>query len=73
MHTRIEANGLIAGLKVHYKYDLTSLYGPFKVMKTFRDHEGAKVLLRDSNGNDRSIALADDEDYGSLSFYTETT
>jgi hypothetical protein len=71
MHTRIDSGAVTTGQTVYFKYDLTALSGPYKVVKTYRDHEGAKVLLRDSEGNERPITIADDEDYGALSFYTE--
>lgn len=56
---------------VYYQYkEQGILFGPFRVVKTYRDHEGAKVLLADTRGNARTVSLADDEDYGAISFYT---
>ncbi len=69
--SKVEHASVSAGMSIYYRYDMTDLFGPYTVVKTFRDHDGAKALLR-AGGNDRSILLADDEDYGALYIYTPT-
>lgn len=68
----VDESDLSAGMTIYYRYDETKLSGPFKVLKTYRDHEGSKALLRDGD-NDRSILLADDEDYGTLYIYAPSS
>lgn len=65
--------GVFTGQTIYYRYEasnLSDLYGPFKVVRSFRDHEGSKLSIRDEEGNERPISLADDEDYGALCLYT---
>lgn len=69
--SKVDHAAVSAGMPIYYRYDMTSLSGPYTVVKTFRDHEGSKALLRDGS-NDRPILLADDEDYGALYIYTPT-
>lgn len=62
---RIDHNELTTGKRVWYKYDaLEAVFGPFTVLGFFNDHEGRKVQL-----GDRHVLLADDEDFGALSFF----
>lgn len=68
----IDIKSLAKGMQVYFKYDRTSMSGPFIVTSLYRDHEGPQVVLRGTghnHGNNRTILLADDEDYGALSFY----
>lgn len=68
---KIDHAAVTAGMYIYYRYDRTDISGPYTVVKTFRDHEGSKALLRDGR-SDRPILLADDEDYGALYIYTPT-
>ena len=67
----IEVDDIAAGMIIYYKWQhLASPIGPYKVKLVSRDRTGPYAILNNSEG-DRRISLADDEDYGPLSVYTE--
>ena len=63
----IDHSEVKTGMTVYYWYGTTPTQGPFTVSKVWRDHRGLCALLRGRHDdNDRTITLADDEDYGAL-------
>jgi len=70
----VDSSNLTKGMVVHYRYSLTTgePIGPFKVQGFHRDHEGQHVTLREHviGGDDRTVLLATDDDFGTPLFYT---
>jgi thioredoxin reductase len=68
--SRIDHDDLSKGAKVFYKYakEEGDPRGPVTVKLRSRDHEGSFVIVT-FGSDERKLYLADDEDYGALSFY----
>lgn len=56
---------------VWYKYENhMQLMGPFRVVRFFSDYLGRHVILKEMIGKEeRTVLLADDDDYGALLFH----
>lgn len=72
--TPINSSNIVKGIIVYYKYSKVDgePNGPFKVRGFHRDYEGEHLLLRQNkiDGEDRTVSLATDEDFGAPLFYT---
>lgn len=67
---KIEHSKLSIGMAVWYHYAEYEPVGPFKVKNFWQGHDGRHVTLSEGLGKpDRNVLLADDEDFGALSFY----
>ena len=69
---QISHDDMTRNSKVYYRYDKTTSapVGPFTVQGFYRNHEGKHVTLRNEDGEDRTVLLATDEDFGAPLFYT---
>lgn len=67
---QISQDKLEVGKKYWYRYTkFDTVYGPFKLKRTYANQSGDHAVFHDGNGGTLDILLEDDADFGLLLLY----